>query len=502
MKWDASTPSSPAPGRLRPTEMHISESTSLPAFDTNHVEGSLGDLAFDTNRRSIRMKNDVSTLMAEADPKVLDIIGDGDGDGDAELARHKERWRRQVAQKRSEVVAGRLAGQPAGFDLKYLTPKDDGQAELLSTGSHGIDAAPMRPNLDGVESTHDRPGKNSTGDPELDDLLAELDESEGLSDSIAASATSSRTVSPMVVAEGSVGASVATPKSDDPDPVPPKATSYDSVVLVDPAAESSTAPSSIDRFPVTRSDDVPNVEDPGRELAALCREVREPKDYLAARDRYCLISIRMNLDGLFAPAFRHRPHVQAPKDDAIHMQMHRDRLVIDYHWCHATGMQLSPTDPDHAHLLDLEHDFDFVAAWSLALRNQSGKYRAAEALCLTPLHQCQTMTLHGLELKARLEHIHKTYRKSKGAARGPFAKAITAIGQWAERNKRIEAERVSYEKLWLARAMLGEDGTDQAIAALHALMLGKSPLHRKTIAGKLATLKRNVDVALKPTTTP
>ena len=66
----------------------------------------------------------------------------------------------------------------------------------------------------------------------------------------------------------------------------------------------------------------------------------------------------------------------------------------------------------------------------------------------------------------------------------------------------MAAEKADYEKLWLAQAMLGADGTDQAIADLHALMLSKSPLHRKTIAGKLATLNRNVDVALKPASTP
>lgn len=354
----------------------------------------------------------------------------------------------------------------------------------------------------------------STGDPVFDGLLEDLCGSTSTYGSLAAAdayahpAKCSSTAEPTEAADVEIVvpapiSAPATTASPSVSAAPITSTAATApVTTTAPERELLTTSSTLDRFPVAALHDVPEFIDPGREVAALCREVRESNDYLAARDRYCVISIRMNLDGLFAPAFRHRPRVQAPNNDSIHMQMHRDRLVIDYHWCHATGMQLSPTDPDHAHLLDLEHDFDFAEAWSLAQRNQFGKYRAAEALCLTPLHQCQTMTLHGLELKARLEQIHKTYRNSKGAARGPFAKAITAIGQWAERNKRIEAERVSYEKLWLARAMLGEDGTDQAIAALHALMLGKSPLYRKTIAGKLATLKRNVDVALKPTTTP
>ena len=274
------------------------------------------------------------------------------------------------------------------------------------------------------------------------------------------------------------------------------------LVAVVPEAKLDTAPSGLERFPVVYLADVPAVDGPAHQLAVLCRELQAHKDYLAVRARYCQLSIRMNVQGAMAPAFRSRPRGEGALGDPLHMLLHRDQLVIDYHWCHTKRMLLSPTDADHAHLLDLESAFDFSAAWLLTGKKQKRAYRAAEALCLTPRQQCQTMTLHSNELAQRLGQIQGVYRRSKGLAHSPLAKATTAIGQWVERKQRIKAEKLSYERLWLAQAMLGADGTDQAIAELHSLMLGVSPLHRKTIGGKLKTLNRNVDVVLKPTSTP
>jgi hypothetical protein len=270
----------------------------------------------------------------------------------------------------------------------------------------------------------------------------------------------------------------------------------------EPDTTTAAPPMGLDRFPVSNLHEVPAFDDPGRELAALCRALQVHRDYLAVRDLYCQLSIRMNLQGAIAPAFRPRPRVEAPKGADIHMRLHRDRLVIDYHWCHAKRIPLSPTDAGHAHLHDLETDFDFTSAWVLTGRNQTPKYRAAEALCLTPLQQCQTMKLHSQELCERLVRIYGVYRKSKGNTHSPLAKATTAIGKWAERDPRIEPYKVSYEKLWLAQEMLGADGIVQSIAELHALMLGAQPLARKTVADKLKRLTKNVGVALKPTSMP
>lgn len=178
------------------------------------------------------------------------------------------------------------------------------------------------------------------------------------------------------------------------------------------------------------------------------------------------------------------------------MLVHRDQLVIDYHWCYTTRMPLSPTDARHAHVLDLQADFDFAAAWSLTSERHTRKFRAAEAMCLTPFQQCQTMRLHGQELEARMVAISGTYRKSAGKSNSDWARAKTAIGQWIERDPRMRKHQVSYERLWLSRELLGPGAAMQLIAELHGLMGGERPLSRKTIADKLDRLSKNVDATM------
>jgi len=269
-----------------------------------------------------------------------------------------------------------------------------------------------------------------------------------------------------------------------------------------PSAELDAAPSGLERFPVAYLADVSACDGPDRELAALCRELQIHKSYQSVRLRYCQLSIRMNLQGTIAPAFRFRPRVEAARGDPLHILLHRDQLVIDYHWCHVTRMQLSPLDDGHAHLLDLESEFDFAAAWSLTGKKQKRAYRSAEALCLTRLQQCQTMCLQSEETAALLASILDGYRKSSGKSHSSIAKVKAAIGQWIERDPRIKNHRISYERLWQAREMLGPGVPMQSIAELHGLMLGSQPLDRKTIAGKLSRLSKNVDITLKPVSTP
>ena len=271
---------------------------------------------------------------------------------------------------------------------------------------------------------------------------------------------------------------------------------------VAPVPGSTASTSSIDRFPVAELGDVPEFDEPGRELAALFRELVLHKDYLAVRTRCCQLSIRMNLRGEVAPAFRDWPRGVALFRSKIGTLITRDQMVIDYHWCHASGMPLSPTDDDHKYLLNLDIAFDFKVAWQLSGKLHKSIYRAGEALCLTPLQQCQTIQLRGREMQERIDRMYKGYLKSGAKSHSELAKATAAIGRWIDNDPRIKQHRVSYLRLWQARELLGPGASKRSIAKLHELMLGAPPLDPKTIADKLTRLSKNVDITLKPASTP
>jgi hypothetical protein len=248
-------------------------------------------------------------------------------------------------------------------------------------------------------------------------------------------------------------------------------------------------------FPVQDLSKLPEFDNPLGKLNVICRDLFTHKDYSSVRSSYCQASIHMNLLGLLAPAFRPKVKAHAPKNDPIHMLLHRDQLVIDYHWCYAQRMQLSPKDDAHAMLMNEDMDFDFAVALKLSAKKHKSIFRAAEALCLTPFQQCQTMKLHSLELDALLKSIGGGWRESGGKSSSKLALVKREIGRWVERNKRIAPERSSYECLWLARQTLGPDTPNQQIADLHALMVGFAPLDRTTIRDKLKLLDKHVRVA-------
>jgi hypothetical protein len=245
-------------------------------------------------------------------------------------------------------------------------------------------------------------------------------------------------------------------------------------------------------FPVSTVLGVSEFDDPLREMAALCRAMLIHKDYLRVRDDYCRLSITLNLVGKLAPGWRPQLKAGAGWGNAIHKVIHRDQVVIDLHWCYSIKMPLIPQDAAHVALFSGADSFHFELAWELAGKQWKGTYRASEALCLTPLQQCQMLTLRGPELLARLDDIESGRRKSEGKSASKIAMANCQISQWAERNKHILSRRDSYEKLWRARELLGHDATNQQIAELHAYMLGGEVQDRATIRDKLKSLDKHV----------
>lgn len=244
-------------------------------------------------------------------------------------------------------------------------------------------------------------------------------------------------------------------------------------------------------FPIAHVRDVQEFDDPLRAMNDLCRELLVHQDYGRVRTQYCHLAIRLNLIGKLAP--RYRPHLRAGAwGNVIHKVVHRDQLMIDLHWCHATKMPLMPIDPGHAALFGDNADFHFDLAWMLAGKKWKSGYRAVEVLCLTTPQQCQMQTLHGPEFAERLKSLTVGWWASKGKSVSKIAMVKLAFSQWSERDKRVLPQRDSYEKLWLARELLGPGATHQQIAELHALMMGSEVKDRTTIRGKLKSLDAQV----------
>lgn len=264
-------------------------------------------------------------------------------------------------------------------------------------------------------------------------------------------------------------------------------------VVVMPAAVVSTDLVKCETFPVTHATEVLTTDDPLDDMKALCRDVLLHKDYLRIRNQYCGLSIKLNFIGKLAPAFR--PVLKSGGvwgDKKLHYQVLRDQVVIDLHWCHATKMGFSTTDPNHQALFDDPAVFPFERAYLVACISRTSKYRAAQALCLTTLQQCQLLRLREEALNSRQEALDKGWYESKGKRVSKIAAIKRQISQWAERDKRIASSRDHYEKLWLARELLEPGAKAAQIATLHALMVGSEELDRKTITGKLQNLDKHV----------
>lgn len=246
-------------------------------------------------------------------------------------------------------------------------------------------------------------------------------------------------------------------------------------------------------FPVRTLACLPSFVSPALEMSALVADLLAHQNYHLVRTRYCYLSICMNLKGAQAPAFRTKLNALPKRGDDVAMLMHKDRLLIDYHWCHASGMVLSIDEPDHAALFSAP-DFNFSAAWRLAGRKWRSRFRAAEVLCLTRHQQFQTVTLHDEEVANQLKKIGAGWHESGGKTTSKRAKFNRALGEWAERDRRIHGERRSYELLWLTREMLGHGASDQGIAKLHALAVGGPERDRTSIRDRLKRLDKNVCV--------
>lgn len=128
------------------------------------------------------------------------------------------------------------------------------------------------------------------------------------------------------------------------------------------------------------------------ELKLINAEFKISKDYAAVRDRFCAVSIALNVEGLWAPQFRPQPRIspvgrKSPSD----LKLHKDHLVIDAHWLWLKKYVM-PFTSNYSGLFDSTRPFDFRLAAQYALEKWTSAYRAEEHFCFTSRVQWQLCT--------------------------------------------------------------------------------------------------------------
>lgn len=227
------------------------------------------------------------------------------------------------------------------------------------------------------------------------------------------------------------------------------------------------------------------------ELESLAQQVRKPDDYLGIRDRYCEISEKLNLRGLWAPAFRPRLTIPLKKDDRLpaHTLILRDRIVIDCHWIHSKGYKIHLGERHWRPLFKIATPFPFVLAVEFSTRWQRNEYRAEGVLGLTPFQQFQTQSLIGVSVQGHIKAVENSQYVDRKRIPPPMEIINLAINRWRERDPRVEREREKYLAHAKARALLEiESPTWREIAILAGLIQGVPPLSESTVRGFMAKL--------------
>ncbi|MDP1534748.1 MAG: hypothetical protein Q8L92_14330, partial [Rubrivivax sp.] len=208
------------------------------------------------------------------------------------------------------------------------------------------------------------------------------------------------------------------------------------------------------------------------ELATLTVAFNTTNNYLAVRDRFCAISIALNEQGLWAPAFRPQPRVP-PKSagKAANPALHLDHLVIDAHWLWARECA-SSFSGKYQQLLLPGVPFDFDMAGAYAQENWTSDFRAEDVFSLPSAIQWQLCTVKCKSHAERRAALMDGRRNGTGDKRTPslVAPIRKAIATWARRNHRVRGEEQAYANLWVAREMLGKKCRIQDAAELAGYM--------------------------------
>lgn len=229
-------------------------------------------------------------------------------------------------------------------------------------------------------------------------------------------------------------------------------------------------------------------------LCALMRELASHKDYYRVRDEYCQISIWLNLEGLWAPAFRTPVKRNLGQGNNVYFEIHRDQVVIDCHWLHCLKdrIRVKPRDEEWKPLFDHRSDFPFDLASEFVHLSWKSEHRATQALMLTTKQQCQLAALRGKEVKKRFELALLGEKQGRGRTAPKIANVRKRLNEWGELNKNILNHLDDYEHLWLARELLTPEAPVSHVTELYAWIAGTPPKDVKTVREKLKRLDRQL----------
>ncbi len=254
----------------------------------------------------------------------------------------------------------------------------------------------------------------------------------------------------------------------------------------------------ITSFPVADTDSLSPLPDPISMLEELLKELLSHGDYQRVRDKYCQLSIILNLQGRIAPAFRPQLNTGKKKGDSIFIDIHRDLVVIDAHWLHSKGLHIKARDAEFRPMFNAKKPFPFDLAWTFAIKKWKSLHRTDEALTLTTFQQCQLLRMRGKVVSQRFEAALRGVKTSTGRIPAKIAAVRQSLNTWGEKDRRVIPFLDGYENLWLAEELLESDAPIRQIAELAALMDGSSQLADKTIRDKRKKLLGQIKGASSP----
>ncbi|MBT9521096.1 MAG: hypothetical protein IV101_09375 [Dechloromonas sp.] len=234
----------------------------------------------------------------------------------------------------------------------------------------------------------------------------------------------------------------------------------------------------------------------------IASQFRRDKDYNPIRNEFIYVSLALNQLGMLAPVFRDQPKIPYNKKEwEKHTPLLNDQIVIDLHWLHCRGERLLPRWPELKSLLQHAGEFDSDAiAKQIAGRGWTCDFRVNELITVCPRQQTQLMQLRSNEMKERFRTLLEGKSEQEAGKRTKRTKAEVsavrmAIASWADNNHRVRGQEEMYEAIWLAMRLLGSKAKPKEIANLAAFRCGVKPLDRKTVVGKVDTLRKVLDEA-------
>lgn len=313
------------------------------------------------------------------------------------------------------------------------------------------------------------PVRDSTDfDDELDDLLRDIDASDGTDP-----------INSLPVTETTeITASVASPISTDHSGNDQRATeSFD-----------------LQRYSFPETEDLQieyrqlsNADLRARLEQLLCRRDSDGRliSYLEIRDECCAIGEVMNCRGIQPP--RCRPLRSLPKlpaggkYSAVETVMARDRQVLDLHWLHCNGKR---DRLGHKAFADLfaGDDFDFDLASVFASKGWNLASKTVKVLNLLDFEQVQMAYF-------RMKHIDDAWRNAETSMNTTVAKRLR---EWAIKEPGFAVHTEGLKQLWLAERMAAVVGItgQKIIGQIYGWLMNEEPLAKATLSAKLKRMKR------------